>query len=312
MGLFLTIAILFSTALLSAVVWQIGWHSSQQKRAHLRQRVTVFGGCTLALFIFIGCNLSGLPAPTPIPPPATLNPLFEVGETPEAQPEQTQIANTTEQQKQPPPTRTPIPTPVPTPAPLPPIVIYDEVLHPDWSLTESSVEYNQFYSDNAYSGTYSLMMSPKRPRQVLWFTLNDTAPEPYLRDDIIGITFRLYSGDGYVRMGDLAATAIGSQKYPYWVPNDETVIGLDPTWKPDDFSVTANYDYAFSPSRLYFLGLTSDVPPNTWVWVTDWFKNRTNDLDYKYVTGFYIRNDDGFRQSVLIDDLQIIRVPQGQ
>ena len=53
MGLFLTIAILFTTALLSVAVWQIGWHSSQQKRAHLRQRVTVFGGCALALFIFI-------------------------------------------------------------------------------------------------------------------------------------------------------------------------------------------------------------------------------------------------------------------
>ena len=39
--------------------------------------------------------------------------------------------------------------------------------------------------------------------------------------------------------------------------------------------------------------------------------NLTYDPDYKYVTGFYIKNDAGFLQTVYIDDVNLLMIDNG-
>ena len=281
----------------------------QRLHSILQSRLRLLAIFSLFMVIVLGCNLT---APTTtFEGTPTKNPLFELATpTPEESdsPQGKQINGTLVATEPPQPTRTLAPQ-TPTPTPPPPIIIFDEQLHPDWELTQSDVAYDPGYTRNAYSGVYSMQFKPDGTRQVLWFTLKKDAAQPILQKDVIGVTFRLYSGESFLRTSDLVSAVIGSNKYPYWVENDESVIGLDPDWQAGDTSITRFYDESFSPTRLYFLGINNDIPPRTWVWVTNWFDERTFDIDYTFITGMYIRNDDGFRGDVLIDDVRIVLAP---
>ena len=197
----------------------------------------------------------------------------------------------------------------PTATPLPPLVIYDEGLHPDWELVNSDIQFRDDYAGNAYSGNYAIRMNPAGRKQVLWFTLKEGAARPLLHSDVLGVTFQLYSGENGISNDALGVAVIGSKKHTYWVPNDDSVIGLDPDWEALDTSPTRLYDYAFPPTRLYFLGITNDIPPNTWIWVTNWFEDRSKHLEMTFITGMYIRTDIGFHSPVLIDDVKFIYAP---
>jgi hypothetical protein len=72
-------------------------------------------------------------------------------------------------------------------------------------------------------------------------------------------------------------TVLGSNSYTYWVE--------------DDISVKSIYEPVFSETRLYYLGVNRTIPPNTWVKVELWLDERIYDPDYRYVTGFYIKNE---------------------
>lgn len=264
----------------------------------------------LFLFLFLGCNLVAPSTGTPFPTPTT-NPIFAGGND-DVTRDSAESSNGTQTPiptQRPSATPSPIPTQAPTPTELPPIILFDDTLHPDWELVNSNMPHDTRHNGEAFTGTYSLQLSPSRGRQVMLLTVRQDAGTVYRRDDFLGITFRLYSGDNFVGIDDLAVAVIGSNEVPYWVPNDPTATNLDPDFEPDDPSIVSVYDYAFSPTRLQFLGITNDVPPETWVWATNWLDDRVFDIEYEFITGFYIKNDDGFTQDVLIDDIRLVLAP---
>ena len=276
------------------------------KRSHSHSHSNVIAVIILLVVVVLGCNISTPKSETTAVSPTT-NPIFEqptpsptVQVTPTLTPTPTIAVTVVVTSAE--PTLTPTVTAILTATaesitatPLPSITLYDEALHPDWELEQSSMRYDLQYQLNAYKGVYSLSAQPTTDLRQLIFTVKENAQRPYLRQNIIGITFWLYSGDDYLSKSDLTMTILGSNKYPYW--------------RPDDTSVTNIYTPIFSETRLEFLGVTNTIPPNTWIYITNWIDDRIFDPKYEYVVGFYLKNEPGFLRTVLIDDVNIMLLP---
>src|SRR5690606_31538237 len=99
----------------------------------------------------------------------------------------------------------------------------------------------------------------------------------------------------YVATDDLVITMQGSNQFPYWAENDDSVAGLS----NDDADL-------FSETQLAFLNVSRDIPPNTWFNIEVWLDELVYDPDYEYVTGFYIKNDADFQRPYYIDDVEIL------
>jgi hypothetical protein len=192
-------------------------------------------------------------------------------------------------------TATPVATP--TPAILPTVTIYDETLNGNWSLvTSSGVKYVLQNRTNVHSGTYSIALIPTKDYGNLAFTVKFGSKEAYLRDQTLGVRFWLYSGDATVGTEDLAVSVVGSNDYAYW--------------KWNDTSVTNTQDPVFPETRLYYLGFNNAIPPNTWVQVEVWLDDLQFEPQYKYITGISIKNGEGFRDAVYIDQLELVKKPE--
>lgn len=199
------------------------------------------------------------------------------------------------------PTSTPFPT---APAPTPDLArlrvitetIYDDRLNNSWSLLRNAgMDVDATESDVVHSGTRAIAMTPQQDYATLYFAVKDDAERAYPRDQVVGVTLWLNSGAEEVALDDLAVTVVGSNDFQHWVADDVSV-------QLDDISF-------FSESRLYYLGLNRSIPPNTWVEITVWLDQLPYEPDYEYVTGIYIKNDAGFRQTIYIDDVELVMWP---
>ena len=141
-------------------------------------------------------------------------------------------------------------------------------------------------------------MTPTRDYGNLAFTVKFGTKETYLREKTLGVRFWLYSGDATIGTQDLAVSVVGSNKYPYWVWNDS--------------SVTNDNDPVFSETRLQYLGFNDAIPPDTWVQVEVWLDELLFDPEYKYVTGIYIKNGEDFRDTIWIDQVELVTTPDTQ
>lgn len=178
------------------------------------------------------------------------------------------------------------------------VPIFDESLSQGWSLEQSGgVSYSPSRT-YAESGSVSLAAQPTGGTGTLYFTVGRDARTAHERDRVLGISFWLNGGDGMIATDDLVVTVVGSNAYPYWVPNDDSVRleGRD----------TSGESFLFSETRLYYLGLNRDIPPNTWVEVVLWLDEREFDPDYTYVTGVYIKNDVKFQGRFYVDRLSLL------
>ena len=111
-------------------------------------------------------------------------------------------------------------------------------------------------------------------------------------------------GDRPVANDDFAVTVVGSDAYSHWVAGDTSVqiVGRDVT--PEE--------PLFSETRLYYLGVSRDIPANTWVEVTLWLDEREVDPDYRYVTGIYIKNSMYYQSTYYVDRVSLLlRRPGG-
>ena len=209
-----------------------------------------------------------------------------------------------------PATQTPRPTftPRPTTTPLPPelptvyvdpfvdVSIYADDLDANWQIFEpSGMEYDLQATEQVYSGQYAIEAVPKGDFSTLLFAVRPDAQESYPRNQVLAVSFQLYSGEDFIKTDALAVTILGSNSFPYYVKNDNSVLN--------------NYDPVFSETRLYYLGINRDIPPDTWVEVTVWLDDLLYDPIYRYVTGFYIKNDADFRQPFRVDDVRLIMQP---
>ncbi len=199
-----------------------------------------------------------------------------------------------------------LPAAEPTAQPLdyPEIVIYDDELNPDWTI-EHSTDVRANLWDTAHwfqklhpqldlnSGSTAIAVSPQADYGALYFTVHPDSATAYKRTDLLGISFWLNSGSTTLGTDDLAISVIGSNQQP--------------TWSADDTSVFADQPGAFSETRLYFLQINRTIPPDTWVNIIVWLNDLDYDPIYQYVTGFYIKNDVGFRNTYYIDRVTFIK-----
>jgi hypothetical protein len=172
--------------------------------------------------------------------------------------------------------------------------VFSEELSSNWRLDASwDLDY-EIVSEVAYEGASSIKVVPRKEAASLYFTVGQEASRVYTRDEVLGFSFWLYSGDDGIQTDDLVVTVTGSNEYPYRVAGDNSVPSRD-EFPP------------FSETRLYYLNINRDIPPETWVLVELWLDERAFDPIYKYVTGLYIKNEiDLVQRPFYIDDVNII------
>ena len=252
----------------------------------------IFGSILLMLFVFLGCNLTGGVA-TP-PPAIQANTQVPPTSTPTPKPSRTPF-----------PTRTPVPTPVPTQLPTPtvapPIRIFDEALHPDWSLEFSDAGVDTRYNVEKYAGFYSLQVRPNSPNQTLFFSLRPTSAKAFRAGAIKAVTFQLFSGDRTIEPTDLEISIVGSKDVLFWDANDTSLAA-----GPITDSFLSGYDAVFPPKTLAELGISQPILPQSWVKVTYSIERLNPTITYDWLTGFYIENSSNLVAPFLIDDVRFI------
>jgi hypothetical protein len=179
--------------------------------------------------------------------------------------------------------------------------IFTDRLDVNWSLEKSNGVRYRLSERYAEPRRAALEVTPTVPWGQLFFTVPADAQVSYRRDQVLGVGFRLYGGDGFIATNDLAVAVVGSNAYPYWVPNDTSV-------KLEGRN-TSDQDALFSETRLYYLGLNRDIPPHTWVEIFVELDAITYDALYTYVTGFYIKNDENFKETFYVDNVHLVMVP---
>ncbi len=208
----------------------------------------------------------------------------------------------------PPPAARPAPTaaaaatppPAPTPVPLAELPIYTDTLSDSWSLEQTAgMTYTLAAPRDAGSGRSAIAARPSRDFGLLFFTVRQRPGLAFPRSQVLGVSF-LLSSDQPIGTGDLAVTVLGSNALPYWRAGDESAKaqGRDTSAGP-----------LFSETRLYDLEISRVIPAGQWVEVVVWLDRLLYDPDYRYVTGLYIKNDAGFRQTFYIDRLALLAHP---
>lgn len=175
------------------------------------------------------------------------------------------------------------------------VMIYDEDLHPDWSLGESwGVEVDLLARTHVQTGTVAVSVTPLEDYCGLLFSVKPDAQSTYPVTSVLGVSLWLNGGEDVLLPDDLAVTVIGSNAHTYYVK--------------DDRSVQIDDRHFFSESRLSYLGITRSVRPDTWVEATVFLDKLPYEPDYQYVTGVYIKNDEGYRQTYYVDRVALLMI----
>ena len=253
---------------------------------------------SVILLIVVGCG-SGeaeVAVNNPEVPTPTTHPIFgEEGSGSSSLSED--LADVLSSDAEPTPEVAEIPTQIPLE--LDSFYIYNDGLSPSWELENSEgMEYELQNETFAYSGENSVAVTPRADFGELLFSVSGESTRQFPRERVLGVNFWIYGGEEYIGTSDLAVAVVGSNESSSYRPDDESVEN------PDDGQPT------FSETRLYFLGINRDIPPETWVNVEVWLDDLQYDPIYEYVTGFYIKNDEGFGQTFYVDDVRIIMLPE--
>ena len=175
-----------------------------------------------------------------------------------------------------------------------PIMVYNDNLNSDWLVSQSRrMSYDLYQWQVTHEGSVAIATTPQGDFGTLYFTVANYAESRYFRDQIVGLRFWLNGGDDVITPQDLAVTIVGSNDHRHWVEGDT--------------SVSFPAGETFSETRLSFLGFNQSIPPNTWVEVEVWFDQLQFDpQDFKYITGFYIKNDPSYLNTFYVDDIALI------
>ncbi len=276
----------------------------------MRIRFPIVSWCIM-LFLLIGCTAeSSEPEQIndPLPTPTT----FSFFEPEDAQSDTVGLTQNTAAVPtvaslfgpQESPTPRPLPTSFPTLPPFRPAItrsqgitatIFTDDLNADWEI----VPYPGAVIDTSsqlrtYEGEKSIAFTPEADFTQLFFALKLDAETAYRAEDVLGVSFWLNGGDDFIPLDQMALAVIGSNAYSYW--------------NEDDNSVDLPLGETFSETRLYFLDLNRSIPPNTWVEVYLPLDTLIYDPEYRYVVGFYLKNDEGFRNTVYVDNVSLLLV----
>jgi len=174
------------------------------------------------------------------------------------------------------------------------ITLYDDALNENWTLENSNnFDYDLEADQVVNTGQFSMALTPEMGRGKFRMTVSPDSEEVFRREDVLAFRFWLYSGDDYIGTEELSVTVVGSNEYTYWVEDDDSVQ-ID-----DEFPT-------FPQTRLYYLDINRDIPPETWVQIEVWLDERIYDPDYLYVTGMIIENEEGFLRTFFVDDVEMV------
>ncbi len=185
------------------------------------------------------------------------------------------------------------------------ILIYDEDLESHWTLEHSTlVRFNAWDASHWFesldkaqaldTGGVVIAVTPIADYATLYFTVKSNANVAYLRNEVVGISFWLNSGNDFMDTDELAVAVIGSNANSYW--------------EFEDYSALRNTQDKFSETRLYYLGVNRSIPPNTWINVVVWLDDLMLDPDYEYLTGFYLKSDEGFLRTYYVDKVTLLAI----
>ena len=193
--------------------------------------------------------------------------------------------------------------PLPTLAPYRPVVIqpddeisfavFEDDLNSDWEVLENPESIVNLSNERpVFEGERSIAFTPEADYTTLFFAVKENAGTVFRAEDVTGVSFWLNGGDDLIALDELAVSIIGSNDYNYW--------------NPDDTSVEFPLGETFSETRLYYLGLNRSIPPGTWAEDYLPLDSLIYDPVYNYVVGFYLKNDEGFRNTVYLDNVNLI------
>lgn len=179
--------------------------------------------------------------------------------------------------------------------------VFDEEMNPKWELTHSDgMEYNLAANQYVSSGQVAIAVTPTKDFGTLFFTVREQSDEQFPRARVLGLRFWLNGGPEGIRTSDLAVAVVGSNERPFWVENDTSVTVTGRTTQ--DMPL-------FPETRLYYLGINRDIPPETWTKVEVWLDDVQFEPEYTYVTGFFLKNDQDMRAPFYLDQISLIVEP---
>ncbi len=171
--------------------------------------------------------------------------------------------------------------------------IYDEQLNTNWTIDFSKgMDIQLGDTARAHQGAKAIAITPLQDYGQALFTVREGVTQTYPYSAVLGVTFWINSGADTLNTDALVVTVIGSNDYGYYMPNDK--------------SVTTDNQRFFSETRLYYLSVNRDLPPNTWLEITLWLDSLPYDPLYKNVTGLYLKNDAGLRQTFYVDQIDLL------
>lgn len=186
------------------------------------------------------------------------------------------------------------------------IPIYEDELDRNWTIEHSISTQTNLWdtshwfqpmapSQDINSGATAIAVSPQADFGTLFLAVRPDSKVEYKREDVLGLSFWLHSGSSGIETSDLSVAILGSNQSPFWMPDDRSVF-------PDPA-------HSFSETRLYFLEINRTIPANTWINVVVWLNDLQYDPAYRYVTGFYLKNDAGFRNTYYLDQIALVTAP---
>lgn len=179
--------------------------------------------------------------------------------------------------------------------------VYDEELNPKWDLTHSDgMEYDLAATQYVSNGEVAMVVTPTKDFSTLFFTVREESDEQYEHARVLGLQFWLNGGPDGLRTSDLAVSVVGSNALPFWAADDDSVEVTGRTTQ--DMPL-------FPETRLYYLGINRDIPPETWTKVEVWLEDLQFVPDYTYVTGFLLKNDKALRTPFYVDQMSLIVAP---
>ena len=173
--------------------------------------------------------------------------------------------------------------------------VYEDSLSAGWTISNSqgmSVDLNN--TTHVMSGTRAISFTPQVDYGWLYFTLEPNTPLSLPYDKVVGISMHINGGNYEIGPSDLSISIRGSNAYSYWVSSDNSVQLSD--------------KISFSETRLYDLEITRAIPQDTWVEVIIYPAKLIYDPSYQYITGFYLKNDKGMRQTIYIDNVTLLLI----
>lgn len=208
---------------------------------------------------------------------------------------QTQVTTPTPHPVAPPSTPSPLPEgSMAGNAPFALAQIYTDTLAAGWSVAESwGVQLDLTNTTFVQSGDRAIAVTPAEDYGSLFFAVTPGSPHAYPYERTLGARFWLNAGAEPLHLDQLAVTVLGSNAYPHWEEDDDSVeIEEGETF--------------FSETRLYYLELNRVIPAETWTEIVIWLDDLPFDPDYTYVTGLCVKSEAGLRQTFYVDDVGLI------